>query len=191
MQKRTDTKWTDTWSICMAAVLIFMELSLAKSKNNFPQLVNKLCCFMFHIIRMLDGGKENAPQVCRQRGGKRFLPYSFFFWRRWTETGNNWQRSLPSGPGESRKWIAPLRGIILCFFTVRQLYIAPEYRWKKAYVSFHDSHKMCLSKKNCEDLEGYMTCWLLKTHCDLCVNSHKEKIMGESGEEGSGLLEFS
>lgn len=50
---------------------------------------------------------------------------------------------------------------------------------------------MCLSKKNCEDLEGYMMYWLLKTYCDLCVNSHKEKIMGEIGEEGSGLLEFS
>lgn len=56
--------------MCMAAVLIFMELPLEKSKNNFVQLVNKLCCFFVHIIRVLDGEKENAPQVFRQGGRK-------------------------------------------------------------------------------------------------------------------------
>lgn len=43
----------------MAAVFIFMELSLEKS-TSFAQLVNKLHYFLVHIIRMLDGENENA-----------------------------------------------------------------------------------------------------------------------------------
>lgn len=59
MHKRANTKWIDTGSICTAAVFIFMELALEKS-NNFAQLVNKLRCFLVHIIGVLDGENENA-----------------------------------------------------------------------------------------------------------------------------------